>query len=102
MSKKSIKALILDGAIPEAFEALEPLLSSTDKNTLLLLRSRWNGNERDITKGIVSTDFYKLEYNRIISSLNDLAAKVAPTTESESESRSKSVTPSDGHSPNNF
>lgn len=71
-----LQKLIQNGEIDRVFDLLEQYVNSGDRDTLVLLRSRWNRNEAANQKGTLGTGDYNVEYNRITAALNGLAKDI--------------------------
>lgn len=72
----NLQQLITDGEIDRVFELLPAHLDNRDQDTLVLLRSRWNRNERGKAERTIDPRDYDLEVNRITHVLNDFAKNV--------------------------
>ncbi len=74
---KHFKKLIAEGRFEDAlnlFTELDlPFLRETE---LILLLSRWNRNETDKRKGVLSPDEYNLERNRLESAALEIASQI--------------------------
>jgi hypothetical protein len=79
----ALQTLLAKGQSYNVLKALEPILQGTEEaRTLILLMARWNGNENDYNKGVLSMDYYKMEVARInksILSLMEQLEHVSPT-----------------------
>lgn len=87
-----LQKLIQNGEIDRAFNLLTQHVDSHDRDTLVLLRSRWNRNERANQTGLLDKRDYDVERNRITAVLNDLAKGVTISIPAESKAQT-GVTP---------
>jgi Effector-associated domain 11 len=67
--KDAVKELLAKGELAAALEALKNLGSKTDEKTLILLTGQFNKLEKDQRMGLLSTEDYNLQRNRITASL---------------------------------
>ncbi len=64
--QEKLRDLIAKGKSRQAFDALAEQLKGTDEgNTIVLLRSRWNANQRSYNMGVLANSDYLMETNRV-------------------------------------